>query len=195
MAKLRTPLMGFSARGQIAKSVVAYKWKSLNCLRAYVIPSDPKTPAQLAQRATHRTAHEAWRDWYADSNTRAAWDLFKRTYRRKGAGYNAYMSNAIREINRTPDPFFVTNITRLNPLLATAYMSRLTDQGTQPPKPFYDIYAGLNPLDMSHWSTVQMNDFTRLNISLIPAFGTWVFLQVKSGDLWVSGIHKVKLIL
>lgn len=50
MAKLKAPLLSFGASGAIAKAVVYFPWKGLNCAREYVIPANPKTTAQNTQR-------------------------------------------------------------------------------------------------------------------------------------------------
>ncbi len=58
MAKLKAPLLSFGASGAIAKAVVYFPWKGLNCAREYVIPSNPNTTLQQAQRGhlTHVVA-------------------------------------------------------------------------------------------------------------------------------------------
>jgi len=55
MAKLKAPLFSFGASGQLAKSLVYFPWKGINSVREYVVPANPKSTAQLAQRA-HMTA-------------------------------------------------------------------------------------------------------------------------------------------
>jgi hypothetical protein len=35
---------------QLGKSVVFFRWKGINALRSYVIPSNPRTPKQMTQR-------------------------------------------------------------------------------------------------------------------------------------------------
>ena len=51
MAKLKAPLLSLGASGQLAKTLVFFPWKGLNAVREYVIPSNPRTSLQLAQRA------------------------------------------------------------------------------------------------------------------------------------------------
>lgn len=51
MAKLKAPLFSFGASGQLAKSLVFMSWKGLNTVREYVIPANPKSDDQIAQRA------------------------------------------------------------------------------------------------------------------------------------------------
>ena len=50
MAKLKAPLLSFSASGAIAKSLVFFSWKGLNVARQYTVPSNPNTLAQSTQR-------------------------------------------------------------------------------------------------------------------------------------------------
>jgi len=42
--------MSLGASGAIAKSIVFFPWKGLNCAREFVVPSNPKTPKQTTQR-------------------------------------------------------------------------------------------------------------------------------------------------
>ncbi|MBA7527943.1 hypothetical protein ES705_20125 [subsurface metagenome] len=50
MAKLKAPLMSLGASGKLADTLVFFPWKGLNCVREYVIPANPKTALQTAQR-------------------------------------------------------------------------------------------------------------------------------------------------
>ncbi|MBA7530550.1 hypothetical protein ES705_22758 [subsurface metagenome] len=51
MAKLKAPLLSLGASGQLAKTLVFFGWKGLNVAREYVVPANPKTALQIAQRA------------------------------------------------------------------------------------------------------------------------------------------------
>lgn len=50
MAKLKAPLMSMGASGKLAGALVFFPWKGLNCVREYVVPSNPDTPLQGVQR-------------------------------------------------------------------------------------------------------------------------------------------------
>lgn len=50
MAKVKAPLLSFSASGQIASTLVYMTWKGLNTVRQYVIPTNPDTALQQIQR-------------------------------------------------------------------------------------------------------------------------------------------------
>lgn len=51
MAKLKAPLLSLGASGAIGKVMVFFGWKGLDVVREYVVPSNPKTASQTAQRA------------------------------------------------------------------------------------------------------------------------------------------------
>lgn len=56
MAKLKAPLLSLGASGAIGKTLVFFNWKGLDVVREYVIPSNPKTDAQLLQRSYLKAA-------------------------------------------------------------------------------------------------------------------------------------------
>lgn len=51
MAKLKAPLFSLGAAGALGKALVFFGWKGIDCVREYVIPSNPKTTLQVAHRA------------------------------------------------------------------------------------------------------------------------------------------------
>jgi hypothetical protein len=53
--------MGNKYSGTLGKKATAVERKGENFLREYVIPHDPKTPAQIKQRNKFTEANEAWR--------------------------------------------------------------------------------------------------------------------------------------
>ncbi|MBA7542928.1 hypothetical protein ES705_35253 [subsurface metagenome] len=60
MAKPKSPLLSLGARGTIADGLTFQKRGQLTIARKKPIPTDPKSPAQLAQRQTYRDAVDAW---------------------------------------------------------------------------------------------------------------------------------------
>jgi len=91
MAKVNAPLMSFGASGALAKALVYFSWKGIDCVRQFVIPSNPKTTKQTTQRtymgdavdaihamqidATHplgdvdATAYATWASCFANPRT------------------------------------------------------------------------------------------------------------------------------
>ncbi len=66
MAKVNAPLFSFNAAGKLANALVYFCWKGIDCVRSYVIPSNPKTTAQNTQRGYIRAAVAAIHTAQAD---------------------------------------------------------------------------------------------------------------------------------
>lgn len=97
MAKVSAPLFSFRASGKLGNALVYFPWKGIQAVRQYVIPANPQTPAQVAQRA-HMTA--AVLEWHgADYNTidRSAWRVLSGTLTKIMAGFNAMCKTHIVE--------------------------------------------------------------------------------------------------
>lgn len=56
MAKVNAPLFSFNAAGKLANALVYFGWKGLDCVRSYVIPTNPKSTLQEEQRGFLRAA-------------------------------------------------------------------------------------------------------------------------------------------
>ena len=50
MAKVKAPLFGLGASGKLGGALVYFGWKGIDVVREYVIPANPKTTLQVAQR-------------------------------------------------------------------------------------------------------------------------------------------------
>lgn len=49
-AKVKAPLFGLGASGQLGKAIVYFTWKGIDVVRSHVVPSNPKTSGQTTQR-------------------------------------------------------------------------------------------------------------------------------------------------
>lgn len=88
MAKLKAPLLSFGARGQLAKALVFFPWKGIDCVRTYVIPANPQTTAQTTQRG-HLTAGVT--EWHSSEYTAldvTAWNRLAGIAEKIMAGFN-----------------------------------------------------------------------------------------------------------
>lgn len=74
MAKLTGPLLSFGARGQIGKAMVTASWRGISYARQYVIPSNPRTTAQQANRTRFAFLREMHK--LSSAIIRAPWDAF-----------------------------------------------------------------------------------------------------------------------
>jgi hypothetical protein len=60
MAKVKGPLMSMDARGQLGKTLVFLGWKGLKTVRSHVIPANPRSDGQIAQRDIMKAAVAAF---------------------------------------------------------------------------------------------------------------------------------------
>ena len=91
MAKVKGPLFSLSASGQIAKTLVYGDWKGIDVVRKYVIPANPNTSGQQAQRGYFGAAVE---DWHTDGLTAidvAAWNLYALAQKVAASGFNLFV--------------------------------------------------------------------------------------------------------
>lgn len=163
MAILRTPIIKFRCSGQLAKTIVLYTWKSLQCVRAYVVPLDPHTPDQLVQRARMRTATR-W--WNHNQNTRAgrdAWNQFRTTHKKHMTGFSAFCSEIMRQIPTVPTAHFATHCVTTAPHTVTVYMQTADFSEPELEPGYFWVY----------YSTLPWSDKFALSVSqTIPAILT-----------------------
>lgn len=91
MAKVKGPLFSLTASGQLAKTLVYGDWKGIDVVRKYVIPANPKTAGQQAQRAFFAAAVE---DWHTDGLTAidvVAWNLYALALKVAQSGFNVFV--------------------------------------------------------------------------------------------------------
>lgn len=74
MAGVKGPLLSMRASGQIGKSQVYGSWRGVPYARVHVIPANPKTVAQMAQRNLFSNIIETFKRMGALA--RAPWDAF-----------------------------------------------------------------------------------------------------------------------
>lgn len=94
MAKTRAPLLSFGASGQIGKTAVYAKWRGVPYVRERVIPANPRTTAQTANRNRFAAMRELWK--IAPSGAREPWDAYATG--RPFTGMNAYVGENNRAL-------------------------------------------------------------------------------------------------
>jgi len=67
MAQVTGPLLSFDASGSVGGAITFAKWKGRPYVRQLVIPSNPKSDGQVAQRAMQKFLSQAWAS-IGDSN-------------------------------------------------------------------------------------------------------------------------------
>lgn len=97
MAKLNAPLMSFGARGAIAKAVVYFPWKGINCAREYVVPANPRSAAQIIQRNILKAAVTEWHAVVYTALDLVGWNRLAGTLADTMSGFNAMIRTHVTE--------------------------------------------------------------------------------------------------
>ncbi|MBA7642501.1 hypothetical protein ES703_50196 [subsurface metagenome] len=95
MAKLTGPFFSLKASGQLGKTIVAFPWKGLNCLRTYVIPANPKSDAQKVQRGYFGDAVTAWHASEFSADDVGAWNRYSGILPKIMSGFNAMIKSFV----------------------------------------------------------------------------------------------------
>jgi len=99
MAKVRSPLHSIGLRGRMADGVVFTEWRGINCLRTFVMPSQPRTQRREQIWKTTPMVTRAW-GTLTDAE-RASWEAYALLVKPKDptlgrespwTGYFAYVS-------------------------------------------------------------------------------------------------------
>lgn len=94
-AKLKAPLLSLGAAGQIGKALVYFGWKGIDCVREYVVPANPRSSSQIAQRGYMTSAVAAWHtNAYTDAD-RIAWNRYAGVLAAIMSGFNAMVRLAV----------------------------------------------------------------------------------------------------
>ncbi len=97
MAKLTGPFFSLKASGQLGKTLVAFPWKGLNCLRTYVIPANPKTSGQTTQRDYFTDSVTEWHGAAYNDLDVGAWNRLAGIAADIMSGFNRMIRSFINE--------------------------------------------------------------------------------------------------
>ena len=95
MAKTKGPLFSLDASGKLADSLVYLKWKGISDVRSYVIPANPRTEKQQAQRTKMTEAVDLYHSTAFNDLDLSAWDLFASIMPTPMSGFNAFVKSYI----------------------------------------------------------------------------------------------------
>lgn len=88
MGKVTAPFFGFGASGAIAKAIVYFPWKGINAVRQYVVPANPNTTLQAAQRTRVTDAVAEWHDAAYNATDFTAWNRLANLLAKAMSGFN-----------------------------------------------------------------------------------------------------------
>jgi len=97
MAKVIAPLFGFSASGALAKTLVYMNWKGISDVRQYVIPANPQSAGQTAQRDLLTAAVLSYHSVLLTGADKIAWNRYATTLAAVMAGFNAFCKRHIEQ--------------------------------------------------------------------------------------------------
>ena len=110
MAKVNAPLLSFGASGQIGRSIVFSVWKGISTARQFVVPSNPNTTDQQAQRGLMTDIVNAWRRPALTAALRTAWDLLASSKALAMSGFNLFTSNLVMLAAEDPDASYASAV-------------------------------------------------------------------------------------
>jgi hypothetical protein len=90
MAKTIAPLFSLGASGQIGKTLVYMTWKGIKDVRQYVIPANPRTAGQQAQRSRFSDAVTAWHEDGYSAPDVSAWNRYATGSKIAASGFNMF---------------------------------------------------------------------------------------------------------
>jgi len=97
MAKVKAPLFGLGARGQLGKSLVYFPWKGIDCVREYVIPTNPRATLQVSQRNKLTAAVDEFHAASYNALDYSAWTRYASILAKVMTGFNAMCRTHIKE--------------------------------------------------------------------------------------------------
>ena len=97
MAVLKAPLFSFGASGSLAKALVYGVWKGVNVVRSHVVPANPNTTLQAAQRTLMTDAVAEWHGVRYIAADIAAWNRLANLLAKAMSGFNRMVREFINE--------------------------------------------------------------------------------------------------
>lgn len=95
MARVNAPLFSFTARGQLAKSLVYSTWKGIDDVRSYAIPTNPRSSAQVTQRNYFTDAVQFFHDPLRTPDDNSAENTAARFAPTPQSGFNRFVAKSV----------------------------------------------------------------------------------------------------
>jgi len=177
MAKITAPFLSMSARGSIGKTLVAGSWKGVKYMRQHVVPANPKSVAQVAQRDIMSMCVVAWQTGFMTSSIKAGWDYVAATSGKAQSGFNAFVSPTSK--NQAAHPTHACFVSVVTPNEAT--LTPINPATTAPVPGVYVIKYGNAPDALT---TTFLKDVTEFSMGGIDAVvGQFVSITDPNGVL------------
>jgi len=189
MAKLKGPLFSMDASGKLADSLVYMKWKGINDVRQHVIPANPRTEKQQAQRSRLKEAVDLYHATAFNTLDLEALELWASTMPKVMSGFNtfikAYIDAKVAGVEFTP--FYQCSISGIS---ESGFTVKIKSDLSANVKIYYGTSKTTltNEVEGSYNSGTKEWTFTLTGL----ASGTKYYFYVKStsaSDVGRSGIY------
>jgi len=191
--KCRGPLFSFGASKSVGKTVTYRKGSPATVATGYATPTDPRSPAQIGQRARVGVAVAAWGFPVYVSDTLEAWNRVPGYLRKPMAGYHAAISAMTRAQAFDADPSFVIDAAPWGNLQVRFRLANIDSANfADEPGSFTILYGTsatrLNPVDSKTLSNGM------LITSALTAQAETGYVAVIKDGCFRSGIHRLSMI-
>jgi len=156
MAKLNAPLMSFAASGKLAKSLVYATWKGIDTVRQYVVPSNPQTPAQQAQRSLLTMAVNLWRASWLSQEFRESWNKLASTRGLAMSGFNLFTGQVTKLAAEDPDASIASAIDTPGGNKLEVFCKNIDDGSAGDEKGDFELLYGTSPDDLVGSATATL---------------------------------------
>jgi len=194
MSRTTAPLLSFGASGQIAKTMVASAWKGITYMRKYVVPANPKTAAQMAQRALVTAVVSGWKNYYTSAVARAAWNRSATNATKAMSGFNFYASQALKVAATDPASSFSNGVVAGAGNIATWTVLNLDDGIAGDEAGDFEIWKGLTVSGMVLFESVAIVAGEVISTDLGETDDV-LFVKIRKGGYDRSGIAQITLVV
>jgi hypothetical protein len=191
MSRAQAPFLSLGASGAFGKTLVASTWKGIPYMRKYVVPANPRTAAQIAQRDIIAAVVLAWKTIITGAVIRDAWRLKAQYAASPMSGFNAFTSSASKIAVGNPDASYASLFAEASQVV-TVTMKNIDDGATGDEAGNFEVWVGASVGGMVNTGlkTIVAGDITTDDLG---DTGDVVFVEIRKDSQSRSGIYKVTL--
>ena len=195
MSRVTAPLLSLSASGKFANTMVASTWRGIPVMRHYVRPSNPQTPAQVAQRACMTALVSAYRRYVTNAEARTAWSRQALLEPSPMAGFNAFVRHSMDPYQTAPANATAVVWTPTAGYHATVSMLKYSDGTASTEAGNFELWKGTTPDSLLKQEDIAIAGGLLTVVGALTATASVIYLQVRKGATLRSGVAKITTIL
>ena len=193
MSRTTAPLLSFGASGQIAKTMVASAWKGITYMRKYVVPANPKTAAQMAQRALVTAVVSGWKNYYTSAVARAAWNRSATHATKAMSGFNFFTSQALMLVGAEPAGSYSNGVVAGAGNIATWTVLNIDDGAAGDEAGDFEVWTGATVSGMTKFEDVAIAVSEVISAALGDTDDI-LYVKIRKDGYDRSGIAKITLV-